>query len=126
MRVCLGKLSIRIYYFVADLSGDWSATGKIITFKNKLSSPDCDCVRFRVGVKWAQYGIDLPGSLHTNKIPAFLGRYPLLGFVCRLNIVPLDRDNGTSNSSNTDVVEKVNLLVAASQHGGTSVAEGSP
>ena len=27
---------------------------------------------------------------------------------------------------NTDVVEKVNLLVAASQHGGTSVAEGSP
>ena len=61
---------------------------------------------------WAQYGIDLPGSL--------------LGFLCRLNIVPLDRDNGTSNSSNTDVVEKVNFLVAASQHGGTSVAEGSP
>ena len=75
---------------------------------------------------WAQYGIDLPGSLPTNKIPAILGRYPLLGFFCRLNIVPLDRDNGTSNSSNTDVVEKVNLLVAASQHGGTSVAEGSP
>ena len=74
----------------------------------------------------AQYGIDLPGSLHTNKIPAILGRYPLLGFFCRLNIVPLDRDNGTSNSSNTDVVEKVNLLVAASQHGGTSVAEESP
>ena len=74
----------------------------------------------------AQYGIDLPGSLHTNKIPAILGRYPLLGFFCHLNIVPLDRDNGTSNSSNTDVVEKVNLLVAASQHGGTSVAEGSP
>ena len=45
---------------------------------------------------------------------------------CRLNTVPLDRDNGTFNSSNTDVVEKVNLLVAASQHGGTSVAEGSP
>ena len=74
----------------------------------------------------AQYGIDLPGSLHTNKIPAILGRYPLLGFFCRLNIVPLDRDNGTSNSSNTDVVEKVNCLVAASKHGGTSVAEGSP
>ena len=74
----------------------------------------------------AQYDIDLPGSLHTNKIPAILGRYPLLGFFCRLNIVPLDRDNGTSNSSNTDVVEKVNLLVAASQHGGTSVAEESP
>ena len=30
------------------------------------------------------------------------------------------------NSSNTDVLEKVNLLVVASQHGGTSVAEGSP
>ena len=29
---------------------------------------------------WAQYGIDLPGSLHTNKIPLSLGRYPLLGF----------------------------------------------
>ena len=75
---------------------------------------------------WAQYGIDLPGSLHTNKIPVILGRYPLLGFFCRLNIVPLDRDNGTFNSSNTDVVEKVNCLVAASQHGDTSVAEGSP
>ena len=88
------------------------------------------CVRlhkwFCLSTTWAQYGIDLPGSLHTNKIPAILGRYPLLGFFCRLNIVPLDRDNGTSNSSNTDVVEKVNLLVAASQHGGTSVAEGSP
>ena len=74
----------------------------------------------------AQYGIDLPGSLHTNKIPAILGRYPLLRFFCRLNIVPRDRDNGTSNSSNTDVVEKVNFLEAASKHGGTSVAEGSP
>ena len=74
----------------------------------------------------AQYGIDLPGSSHTNKLPAILGRYPLLGFFCRLNIVPLDRENGTSNSSNTDVVEKVNFLVAAPQHGGTSVAEGSP
>ena len=49
-----------------------------------------------------------------------------LGFFCRLNIVPLDRDNGTFNSSNTDVVEKVNFLEVASQHGGTSVAEGSP
>ena len=82
--------------------------------------------QFYVRGKWAQYGIDLPGSLHTNKIPAILGRYPLLGFFCRLNIVPLDRDNGTSNSSNTDVVEEVNFLVAASKHGGTSVAEGSP
>ena len=76
--------------------------------------------------KRAQYGIDLPGSLHTNKIPVILGWYPLLGFFYRLNIVPLDRDNGTFNSSNTDVVEKVNFLVAALQHGGTSVAEGSP
>ena len=29
-------------------------------------------------------------------------------------MVPLDRDNGIFNSSNTDVVEKVDLLVAAS------------
>ena len=42
-----------------------------------------------------------------NKIPA------ILGFFCRLKTVPLDRDNGTFNSSNTDVVEKVNFLVAA-------------
>ena len=34
-------------------------------------------------------------------------------------------DNGTFNSSHTDVVEKVNFVVPASQHGGTSVAEGS-
>ena len=59
-----------------------------------------------------------------HNVTVILGRYPLLGFFCRLNIVPLDRDNGTFNSSNTDVVEKVNLLVAAS--GGTPVAEGSP
>ena len=74
----------------------------------------------------AQYGIDLPGSLHTNKIPVILGRYPLPRFFCRLSIVPLDMDNGTFNSSHTDVVEKVNFVVPASQHGGTSVAEGSP
>ena len=54
--------------------------------------------------------------MYTNKIPVILGRYPLLGFFGRLNIVPLDRDNGTFNSSNSDVVEKVNVLVAASKH----------
>ena len=91
-----------------------------------LPPPDMASIFVIFSKDWAQYGIDLPGSLHTNKIPAILGRYPLLGFFCRLNIVPLDRDNGTSNSSNTDVVEKVNFLVAASKHGGTSVAEGSP
>ena len=58
--------------------------------------------------------------------PCYFGTVPPSGIFCRLNITPLDRDNGTSNSSNTDVVEKVNFLVAASQHGGTSVAEGSP
>ena len=51
---------------------------------------------------------------------------PFRDFFCRLNIVPLDMDNGAFNSSHTDVVEKVNFLVAASQHGGTSVTEGSP
>ena len=35
---------------------------------------------------------------------------------CRLSIVPLDMDNGTFNSSHTDVVEKD--VVPASQHGG--------
>ena len=73
--------------------------------------------------QWAQYSIYLP--VH-YRIPAIFGRYTLLGFFCRLNIVALDRDNGIFNSSNTDVVEKVNFLVAVSQHGGTSVAEGSP
>ena len=79
-----------------------------------------------IATMWAQYGIDLPGSLHTNKIPVILERYPLPRFFCRLSIVPLDMDNGTFNSSHTDVVEKVNFVVPASQHGGTSVAEGSP
>ena len=65
-------------------------------------------------------------SIVFTKIPAILGRYPLLGFFCSLKIVPLYRDNGIFNSSNTAVVEKVNFVVAASQHGGTSVAEGSP
>ena len=61
------------------------------------------------------YTLRLPLSFRsplvgTNKIPVILGRYPLLGFFCRLNIVPLDRDNGTFNSSNTDVVETVNFF----------------
>ena len=60
----------------------------------------------------AQYSIYLPVH-YRNKIPVILGRYPLLGFFGRLKTVPLDRDNGTFNSSNTDVVEKVNFLVAA-------------
>ena len=34
-------------------------------------------------------------------------------FFGRLKTVPLDRDNGTFNNSNTDVVKKVNFLVAA-------------
>ena len=70
--------------------------------------------------------LTFPGSLHTNKIPVILGRYPSSEIFLPPNIVPLDMDNGTFNSSHTDVVEKVNFLVAASQHGGTSVAEGSP
>ena len=36
-----------------------------------------------------------------------------MGLFGRLKTVPLDRDNGTFNSSNTDIVEKVNFLVAA-------------
>ena len=64
---------------------------------------------------WAQYSIYLP--VHYRRIKSLLfwdGRaYPLLGFFGRLKTVPLDRDNGTFNSSNTDVVEKVNFLVDA-------------
>ena len=60
------------------------------------------------GACWGQYSIYLP--VHYSS----------------LQIVPLYRDNGIFNSSNTDVGEKVNFVVAASQHGGTSVAEGSP
>ena len=41
-----------------------------------------------------------------------------------INVSP-DMDSGTFNSSKTDEVEKVNLLVAVSQHRGTSVAERS-
>ena len=74
----------------------------------------------------AQYGIDLPGSLNTNKIPVILGRYPLPRFFCRLNIVPLDMDNGTFNSSHTGVVEKVIFWWLLHNTEGTSVAEGSP
>ena len=77
-------------------------------------------------VDWAQYSIYLPVHYRRIKSLLFLDGYTLLGFFCRLNIVALDRDNGIFNSSNTDVVEKVNFLVAVSQHGGTSVAEGSP
>ena len=76
-------------------------------------------------VSWG-YRIVTPLAHYSIYLPAIFGRYTLLVFFCRLNIVPLDRDNGIFNSSNTDVVEKVNLLVAVSQHGGTSVAEGSP
>ena len=75
---------------------------------------------------WVQYGIDLPGSLHTNKIPVILGRYPLLGFFLPPKNCFSWQGNGSFNSSNTDVVEKVHFLVAASQHRGASVAEGSP
>ena len=55
----------------------------------------------------------VPSQNNRDFIRAILGRYPLLGFFGRLKTVPLDRDNGTFNSSNTDVVEKVNFLVAA-------------
>ena len=91
-----------------------------LTVRRKIRS-------FSVSIFWAQYGIDLPGSLH-NRIKSLLfwDGTPYRKIFCRLNIVPLDMDNGTFNSIHTDVVEKVNFLVAASQHGGTSVAEGSP
>ena len=74
---------------------------------------------------WGEYSIDFPGSLRTNEVPDILRQYRLLGFFCRLKNVSPNRDNGTFNrsNSNTDVVEKVNSLVAASQNRRTSVVE---
>ena len=51
---------------------------------------------------------------------------PVLEFFAALNFFSIDSDNGTFNHSSTGVVEKVNFLVVAAQHRGTSVAEGSP
>ena len=48
---------------------------------------------------------------------------PPSGNFCQLKNVSLDKDNGTFTRSNTDVVEKVSLLVAASRDRGTSVAD---
>ena len=71
------------------------------------------------------YSIDLPVRYIRMQSLLFWDSTPS-GIFCHLKTVLLDRDNGTFNSSNTDVVEKVNFVVAASQHRGTSVAEGSP
>ena len=68
---------------------------------------------------WAQYSVDLLGLYIHVLLKSLLfwdGRYLLLGFFCRLKSVSLGRDNGSFNSSNTDVVEKVHFLVAASQY----------
>ena len=64
----------------------------------------------------ARCNIDLLGSLRTNEVQRISRRYPVLGFFY-LTDVSLDRDSGTFNSSNTELVEKVNSLVAASLHG---------
>ena len=61
----------------------------------------------------AQYSIYLPVHYRRIKSLLFLDGTPFWDFFGRLKTVPLDRDNGTFNSSNTDVVEKVNFLVAA-------------
>ena len=39
-----------------------------------------------------------------------------MGFFVALKMFSLDRDDGTFNRGNTDVVGKVNFLEAASQH----------
>ena len=65
-------------------------------------------------------------GVSSNVTTVLINKWVKPRFFCRLSIVPLDMDNGTFNSSHTDVVEKVNFVVPASQHGGTSVAEGSP
>ena len=64
---------------------------------------------FTPAIDRGQYSIYLP--VHYRRIKSvILGRYPFLGFFCRLKIVPLDRENGIFNSSSTDVVEKVNIF----------------
>ena len=61
----------------------------------------------------AQYSIYLPVHYRRIKSLLFWDGTAFWDFFGRLKTVPLDRDNGTFNSSNTDVVEKVNFLVAA-------------
>ena len=96
--VFVGRLMTVLY--LTFWSGIWTATrvSKATGFGNYLSDNRCDLcrdlwdfewcsssLRERASdceSRWAQYGIDLPGSLHIimNKIPVILGRYPLLGF----------------------------------------------
>ena len=49
-------------------------------------------------------------SFHTNEVPDILRWYPFPGFFCLLKTVSLDSYNSTFDSSNTDIVRKVNLL----------------
>ena len=70
---------------------------------------------------WAQHSIDLPGSLVQCWI--FWDGTPVSDFFTSLKQFLWTRT--TFNSSKTDVVEKLNFLVAVSQHN-TSVAEGFP
>ena len=58
-----------------------------------------------------RYSIYLPVHCRRIKSLLFWDGTPFWDFFCRLKTVPLD--NGTFNSSNTDVVEKVNFWVAA-------------
>ena len=57
--------------------------------------------------------VDIASTVGHSIVFTFRFITPFWDFFGRLKTVPLDRDNGTFNSSNTDVVEKVNFLVAA-------------
>ena len=58
-----------------------------------------------------------------NKSPGYFETYPFVGFFSTLNFF-FSRQGLWYIISNTDVMEKVNFLLAAvSQHRGTSVAE---
>ena len=74
-------------------------------------SGDRPVLTFRGGGKWGQTSIELPGSLSTNEMPNILRWYPyFLGFFRRLKNDSPNRDDGTFNRGNTDVLGKVTFF----------------
>ena len=94
--------------FVARTIPEWNRLPADAVSPLNIVPLEIECTTGQLLAVWSVgHSIVFSFRFITNKIPAILGRYPLLGFFCRLKTVPLDRDNGTFNSSNTDVVEKV-------------------
>ena len=59
----------------------------------------------------AQYPIELPGSLHTNKIPVIFGGYSLCAFFCSIKKCFLNCVIDIFVDTNTDVMQKSSFLV---------------